>query len=63
METLALPGRVLFLTTSEDGIRAQLAGRSLSLAEAGALPGGGGTDQMTPVPSRARYDGTLGRSP
>jgi 3-isopropylmalate/(R)-2-methylmalate dehydratase large subunit len=63
METLALPGRVLFLTTSEDGMRAQLAGRSLSLAEAGALRDDVSTDEITPLATMTVWDQRLGRVP
>jgi 3-isopropylmalate/(R)-2-methylmalate dehydratase large subunit len=63
MDTLALPGRILFLAASEESIRAQLAGARLSRAEAGALRDDVSTDEITPVPILTHYDDKLGRYP
>jgi 3-isopropylmalate/(R)-2-methylmalate dehydratase large subunit len=63
METLALPGRVLYLAANEATIRAQLAGRRLSRAQAGALRDDVSTDEITPVPILTHYDDKLGRYP
>ena len=63
METLALPGRILYLSASEDRMRAQLAGARLSRAEAGALRDDVSTDEITPVPILTHYDEKLGRYP
>jgi hypothetical protein len=63
METLALPGRILYLAANEASIRAQLAGRRLARAEAGALRDDVSTDEITPVPILTHYDDKLGRYP
>ena len=59
METLALPGRILYLAANEASIRAQLAGRRLARAEAGALRDDVSTDEITPVPILTHYDLSL----
>ena len=63
MERLELPGRILYLAASEEAIRAQLAGRRLARAEAGALRDDVSTDEITPVPILTHYDDKLGRYP
>ena len=63
METLDLPGRILYLAANEETIRAELAGRRLSRAEAGALRDDVSTDEITPVPILTHYDEKLGRYP
>ena len=63
METLALPGRILYLAAHEAPIRAQLAGRRLTRAEVGALRDDVSTDEITPVPILTHYDDKLGRYP
>ena len=63
METLALPGRVLYLAANEATIRAQLAGRRLSRAQAGALRDDVSTDEISPLPAMVHFDATLGRYP
>jgi len=63
MDTLELPGRILYLVDREDAIAAQLAGARLTLAGAGALRDDVSTDEITPVPILTHYDATLGRYP
>ena len=63
METLALPGRILYLSASDDTIRAQLAGERLTRAQAGTLRDDVSTDEITPVPILTHYDDKLGRYP
>ena len=63
MERLELPGRILYLAANEEAIRAQLAGRRLARAEAGALRDDVSTDEITPVPILTHYDEKLGRYP
>jgi 3-isopropylmalate/(R)-2-methylmalate dehydratase large subunit len=63
MDRLELPGRILYLAQSEAAIRAQLAGRRLARAEAGALRDDVSTDEITPVPILTHYDEKLGRYP
>ena len=63
METLALPGRILYLAADEEQLRAQLAGRRLARADAGALRDDVSTDEITPVPILTHYDDKLGRYP
>jgi len=63
METLDLPGRILYLADRPDVIAAQLAGKRLTLATAGALRDDVSTDEITPVPILTHYDDTLGRYP
>ncbi|MCU0966592.1 MAG: aconitase family protein, partial [Burkholderiaceae bacterium] len=54
-------GRVLFLCEDPAAVRAQLAGQTLSREQAGALRNQISTDEITPLPSLAHYDATLGR--
>ena len=63
METLALPGRILYLAADVEAIRSQLAGATLSRAEAGRLRDDVSTDEITPVPILTHYDEKLGRCP
>ena len=51
METIALPGRILYLAASEEAIRLQLAGRRLARRDAGTLRDDVSTDEITPVPT------------
>lgn len=60
MNSLDLPGRVLFLSADPDIVEAQLAGRRLSLGEAGALRDDVSTDEMTPQAVCLLYDERLG---
>jgi 3-isopropylmalate/(R)-2-methylmalate dehydratase large subunit len=60
MPSLALPGRILFLSANPDRVEAQLAGRDLSAAEAGALRDDISTDEITPLPSLVFFDERLG---
>lgn len=61
--SLRFSGRVLFLCTNPDRVSAQLAGRDLSLTEAGALRDDISTDEITPVPILTHFDDALGRFP
>jgi 3-isopropylmalate/(R)-2-methylmalate dehydratase large subunit len=54
-------GRRLFLSIDPALVRAQLAGRDLARAEAGALRDDISTDEITPLPSMVHFDATLGR--
>ncbi len=54
-------GRILFLCNDPARVRAQLAGRDLDLAAAGALRDEISTDEITPLPSLVHFDATLGR--
>ena len=63
MATLDLPGRILFLCQDPALVQAQLTGRRLTRAEAGALRDDISTDEITPVPILTHYDDTLGRYP
>jgi 3-isopropylmalate/(R)-2-methylmalate dehydratase large subunit len=60
---LALPGRILFLTTSAGLLEAQLAGRDLTLDGAGPLRDDVSTDEITPVHILSHYDERLARFP
>ncbi len=62
-ETLALTGRILFLTADPGRMAAQLAGQNLTLAGAGALRDDVSTDEITPVAIMSHYDGKLARYP
>ena len=55
--------RVLFLSTDAQALRAQLAGRQLTLDQAGALRDDVSTDEITPVPIMSHYDDRLARFP
>src|SRR5947208_13726163 len=63
METLPLPGRILYLAADEEQLRAQLAGRRLARREVGPLRDDVSTDEITPVPILTHYDDKLGRYP
>ena len=63
MATLDLGGRILFLCEDAARMEAQVAGRSLSRAEAGPLRDDVSTDEITPVPILTHYDEALGRFP
>jgi 3-isopropylmalate/(R)-2-methylmalate dehydratase large subunit len=58
---LAAGGRILFLCEDPALVDAQLAGRDLSFAEAGALRNDVSTDEMTPPTTCLLYDERLGR--
>jgi len=60
MTSLALPGRVLFLSADPARIDAQLAGSQLALAEAGTLRDDVSTDEMTPQAVCLLYDERVG---
>ena len=55
--------RVLFLAQSARRVREQLAGRTLTLAEAGPLRDDISTDEITPVRIMSHYDDSLARFP
>lgn len=61
--TLALPGRILFLSSQPGLIDAQLQGQDLDLVKAGPLRDDISTDEITPVPIITHYDDQLGRYP
>lgn len=63
MTMLTLPGRILFLSADPALIDAQLAGRSLTLAEAGPLRDDISTDEITPMSVLTCYDERLGSHP
>lgn len=54
-------GRVLFLCEDPALVRAQLAGRDIMRAEAGALRDDVSTDEITPLPAMVNFDAALGR--
>ncbi len=56
-------GRFLFLSCSEAGVRRQLAGQDLTLAEALPLRDDISTDEITPVVIMMTYDQRLGKYP
>lgn len=62
-DTVRLSGRPFFLSQDPALIRAQLAGRTLSRAEAGALRDNVSTDEITPVTVMLTYDERLGQFP
>lgn len=62
-DTIRFTGRVLYLSQDPERIRAQLAGASLTLAQAGALRDDVSTDEITPVTVMLTYDERLGRYP
>jgi len=54
-------GRALFLSADPALVRAQLAGRVLTQAEAGALRDDISTDEISPLPAMVHFDAALGR--
>ena len=61
--TLALPGRILFLSARASVVNAQIGGAVLTQQEAGPLRNDVSTDEITPVPILSHYDDKLGRYP
>lgn len=61
MQTLQLDGRLLFLSQSPAAMARQLAGESITAAQAGALRDDVSTDEITPVHILSHYDDRLGR--
>jgi 3-isopropylmalate/(R)-2-methylmalate dehydratase large subunit len=61
MTPLDLTGRLLFLSTDPQRVEAQLAGKDLTLEEAGPLRDDVSTDEMTPQVTCLLYDERLGR--
>ncbi|MEO5671670.1 MAG: aconitase family protein [Ramlibacter sp.] len=55
--------RILFLCTDPQTMRAQMAGRALTLAQAGVLRDDVSTDEITPVHIMSHYDDRLARFP
>jgi 3-isopropylmalate/(R)-2-methylmalate dehydratase large subunit len=55
--------RVLYLCTDPQRVRAQLAGKRLTLAQAMPLRDDISTDEITPLTSMVHFDATLGRFP
>ena len=54
-------GRLLFLSDDPALVRAQLEGRDLTRAQAGALRDEISTDEISPLPAMVHFDATLGR--
>ncbi|WP_280151161.1 aconitase family protein [Piscinibacter sp. XHJ-5] len=61
MSEVAGSGRRLFLCADPVLVRAQLAGRDLARAEAGALRDDISTDEISPLPAMVHFDAALGR--
>lgn len=61
MKTLSFSGRILFLATTPEIVARQIAGESLTPAEAGALRDDISTDEITPLPSLVHFDDEIGR--
>jgi len=61
--TIRFTGRILYLSQDPQAIRAQLAGRALTLADAGPLRDSVSTDEITPVTVMTVYDEQLGQYP
>lgn len=55
--------RVLYLCRDPALVRAQLQGRELARAEAGALRDDVSTDEISPLPAMVHFDASLGRYP
>ncbi len=62
-DTIRFDGRILFLSDDPAIVRRQLAGESITRAEAGALRDNVSTDEITPVTVMLTYDERLGRYP
>ena len=62
-KTIKFTGRVLYLSQDPACISAQLAGKSVSRAQAGALRDNVSTDEITPVTVMMTYDERLGQYP
>ena len=60
MTRISFNGRLLFLSADADVMDAQLAGRDINLAEAGALRDDISTDEITPLPTLLNFDERLG---
>ena len=58
-----LAGRVLYLARNPAAMADQMAGRAMTLAQAGPLRDEVSTDEITPVAILAHYDDALGRYP
>ncbi|WP_287496983.1 aconitase family protein [Pandoraea sp. CB10b_02] len=62
-DTIRFDGRTLFLSEDPGIVRRQLAGESITRAQAGALRDNVSTDEITPVTVMLTYDERLGRYP
>ncbi|MGC7405991.1 aconitase family protein [Pandoraea pneumonica] len=62
-DTIRFDGRLLFLSDDPAIVRRQIAGDTVTLAEAGALRDNVSTDEITPVTVMLTYDERLGRYP
>ena len=62
-DTIRFDGRVLFLSDDPAIVRRQMAGESVTRADAGALRDNVSTDEITPVTVMLTYDERLGRYP
>lgn len=62
-DTIRFDGRLLFLSDNPAIVRRQIAGDTVTLAEAGALRDNVSTDEITPVTVMLTYDERLGRYP
>ena len=60
MASLAVPGRVLFLSAGAGAMARQMEGADLTRAEAGPLRDDISTDEITPLPSLVYFDARLG---
>ncbi|MFD0667206.1 aconitase family protein [Ramlibacter sp. MAHUQ-53] len=60
MDTLHLPGRLLFLTRAADDLARQLRGETVRPARLDDLADDVSTDEITPVPILTHYDDRLG---
>lgn len=58
---LVIAGRALYLSADPAGVRAQLAGERLTLAQAGPLRDDVSTDEISPLPAMVHFDDALGR--
>jgi 3-isopropylmalate/(R)-2-methylmalate dehydratase large subunit len=63
LDAVQFNGRILFLSQDPDVMRAQMKGRDLTLAEAGALRDNVSTDEITPVTVMLTYDQRLEQYP
>lgn len=62
-DTVRFDGRILYLSADPGLVREQLAGRDLTLAQAGPLRDNVSTDEITPVTVMLTYDERLGQYP
>lgn len=60
MTSAAVSGRLLFLCSDPERVRAQLAGAVLTREQAGALRDDVSTDEISPLPAMVNFDAALG---